>query len=50
MRQLALQPVYATHSQSEEEGIESVNEALSYLDACELAEGLRDLVLSTPVA
>jgi hypothetical protein len=41
-RQLALQPVYATHSQSEE-GVESVNEALKLLDACELAESLKEL-------
>lgn len=42
-RQLALQPVYATHSQSEQEGVESVNEALLYLDALELAESLKEL-------
>lgn len=38
-RQLALQPVYATHSQSDE-GVEAVNEALKILDAGELAESL----------
>ncbi|MBX9685179.1 MAG: hypothetical protein K2X27_00680 [Candidatus Obscuribacterales bacterium] len=42
-RQLALQPVYATHSQTEGEGVESVNEALSLLDAGELAESLKSL-------
>lgn len=41
-RQLALQPVYATHSQ-QEEGVESVNEALKLLDAAELAESLNSL-------
>ena len=41
-RQLALQPVYATHSQ-ESEGVESVNEALMLLEAAELAEGLKAL-------
>jgi hypothetical protein len=42
-RQLALQPVYATHSGSEQEGVESVNEALKLLDVCELAENLKEL-------
>lgn len=41
-RQLALQPVYATHSQ-DSEGIESVNEALKLLEAAELAEELKAL-------
>lgn len=41
-RQMALQPVYATHSQSDE-GLDSVNEALNLLDAAELAESLSAL-------
>lgn len=41
--QMALQPVYATHSQDPQAGVESVNEALKMLDAGELAEGLKDL-------
>jgi hypothetical protein len=41
--QMALQPVYATHSQDPQAGVESVNEALKMLDAGELAEGLREL-------
>jgi hypothetical protein len=41
-RQLALQPVYATHS-TNPEGIEQVNQALELLDACELAESLKSL-------
>jgi hypothetical protein len=41
--QMALQPVYATHSQDPQAGIESVNEALKMLDAGELAEALKDL-------
>ena len=44
-RQLALQPVYATHSLSEPEGIASVNEALRLLEACELAESLKQVDL-----
>ncbi len=39
-RQLALQPVYATHS-TNPEGVDAVNEALELLDACELAESLK---------
>lgn len=43
-RQLALQPVYATHSQSSpEEGVDSVNEALRLIDASEFAESLKAL-------
>ncbi len=41
-RQLALQPVYATHS-TNPEGVEAVNETLELLDACELAESLKTL-------
>lgn len=41
-RQLALQPVYATHSQTDE-GVEAVNEALKILDACELAESISSI-------
>lgn len=40
-RQMALQPVYATHSN--QEGVESINEALKLLDACELAERAKEL-------
>lgn len=42
-QQMSLQPVYATHSQDPQAGVESVNEALKMLDAGELAEGLKDL-------
>ena len=41
-RQLALQPAYATHSQSDD-GLEAVNEALKILDACELAESISSI-------
>ncbi len=40
-QQLALQPVYATHSK--EEGLEAINEALLMLQAGELAEKVRDI-------
>ncbi len=41
-RQLALQPVYATHSSGDgAAAVESVNEALNLLDAGELAEALK---------
>ncbi len=40
-RQMAMQPVYATHSTSE--GVETLNEALKLLDACELAERVKEL-------
>jgi hypothetical protein len=42
-QQMALQPVYATHSQDPQAGVESVNEALKMLDAGELAESLKVL-------
>lgn len=42
-QQMALQPVYATHSASEPEALESVNEVLNLLDAGELAESLKAL-------
>ena len=42
-QQMSLQPVYATHSQDPQAGVESVNEALKMLDAGELAEGLKDI-------
>lgn len=42
-QQMSLQPVYATHSQDPQAGVESVNEALKMLDAAELAENLKDL-------
>lgn len=41
MRQMAMQPVYATHSTAT--GVETLNEALKLLDACELAERAREL-------
>lgn len=41
LRTMALQPVYATHSN--QEGVESINEALKLLDACELAERAKEL-------
>lgn len=41
LRTMALQPVYATHSNKE--GVESINEALKLLDACELAERAKEL-------
>lgn len=40
---MALQPVYQTHSQDPQAGVEAVNEALKMIDAGELAEGLKDL-------
>jgi len=42
-QQMALQPVYQTHSQDTQAGVESVNEALKMLDAGELAESLKEL-------
>jgi hypothetical protein len=42
-QQMSLQPVYATHSQDSQAGVESVNEALKMLDAGELAEALMDI-------
>jgi hypothetical protein len=42
-QQMALQPVYATHSQDPQGAVESVNEALKMLDAGELAESLKEL-------
>lgn len=41
--QIALQPAYATHSQDNESGLEAVNQILGCLDACELAERLKEL-------
>lgn len=41
VQQLALQPVYATHSA--DSGLDAINEALVLLDAGELGEELRDL-------
>jgi hypothetical protein len=43
--QLALQPAYATHSASDEAGTESVNDALTVLQAAELAAELKKLEL-----
>ncbi|MBU6454504.1 MAG: hypothetical protein KGS72_22235 [Cyanobacteria bacterium REEB67] len=43
--QLALQPAYATHSQSEESGVDSVNEALTLFAASDLASESRALEL-----
>lgn len=40
-RNLALQPVYAVHSQDPASGIESINEVLKMLDAGDLAEQLK---------
>lgn len=40
---LSLQPVYATHSQDPQAGIESINEALKILEAAEIAENLKDI-------
>jgi hypothetical protein len=39
--QLALSPAYATHSNSEESGLESVNEALVLIEVSHLAEGAK---------
>lgn len=41
--QLALQPVYATHSKDETAGTDAINEALELLEAAEVAEKLREL-------
>lgn len=40
---MALQPVYQTHSQDPQAGVEAVNEALKMLDAGDLAESLKEL-------
>ncbi len=42
-QQLALQPAYATHSQSPDSGVESINEALQLLEAGDLAEQVKEL-------
>lgn len=42
-RQISLQPVYATHSQNPNEGVQAINEALCLIDACELAQGIKEL-------
>jgi hypothetical protein len=39
--QLALSPAYATHSQSEGSGLDSVNEALALIEASQQAEGAK---------
>ncbi|MBY0357365.1 MAG: hypothetical protein K2W82_05125 [Candidatus Obscuribacterales bacterium] len=39
----ALQPVYATHSQESNEGLEAINEALVLIDACEIATEIKEL-------
>ncbi len=41
-RQLALQPSYSTHSTTEEAGVESVNEALAILHACDIGAELKE--------
>jgi hypothetical protein len=42
-QQLALQPAYATHSRDPQAGVETINEALSLIEAGEVAEQLRQL-------
>ncbi len=42
-QQLALQPAYATHSQSPDSGVDAINEALQLLDAGDLAEQVKAL-------
>jgi hypothetical protein len=42
-RSLALQPAYATHSQTENLELEAVNEALALLEAAELVEQIKEL-------
>lgn len=41
--QLAMQPVYATHSQDPQGVVEAINETLNMLDAGEFAEGLKSI-------
>jgi hypothetical protein len=41
--QLALQPVYSTHSQDPQAGVEAINEALTILEAGEIAERIAEL-------
>ena len=41
--QMALQPVYSTHSQDPQAGVEAINEALTMLEAAELAERIAKL-------
>lgn len=42
-QQLAVQPAYATHSQSETGGVEAINEALELYEAAEVVESLMDI-------
>jgi len=44
-KQLALQPAYATHSASENTGVEAINEALQLYEAAGLIEGLMEIEL-----
>jgi hypothetical protein len=44
-KNLALQPAYATHSQTDTVGLDAVNEALILLETAELAEQVRELEL-----
>lgn len=41
--QMALQPVYSTHSQDPQAGVEAINEALTILEAGEIAQRIADL-------
>jgi hypothetical protein len=41
-QKLALQPVYSTHSQDSQAGVEAINEALTMLTAADLAQQLKD--------
>ncbi|MBK9144522.1 MAG: hypothetical protein IPM23_18685 [Candidatus Melainabacteria bacterium] len=43
IKQLSLQPAYATHSTKKEAGVESINEALELLSACQILEDLDSL-------
>lgn len=43
LKQLSLQPAYATHSTNKEAGVESINEALELLSACQILEDLDSL-------
>ena len=41
-QQLAVQPAYATHSSSTDNGVDSINEALEILESCKALEELQD--------
>ena len=44
-QQLSLQPAYATHSASENTGVDAINEALQLFEAADVVEGLMEIEL-----